>query len=112
MQTAQPMRQGSSPSASARAGSPCVRSRPSSAPAARKSHRVRLITGLIIVVVAGAGLFYGVKTASNTGFLIAFFSGVAGTLALTMGRAGMTIIPGVAIATAVMPPLEIGRAHV
>lgn len=44
--------------------------------AARKSHRVRLIAGLIIVVVAGAGLFYGVKTASNTGFLIAFFSGV------------------------------------
>ncbi len=37
--------------------------------------------------------------------LIAFFSGVAGVLALTSGKAGMTIIPGVAIATAVMPPL-------
>ncbi|HSA93567.1 MAG TPA: DUF389 domain-containing protein [Terriglobales bacterium] len=37
--------------------------------------------------------------------LIAFFSGVAGVLALTSRRMGLTIIPGVAIATAVMPPL-------
>ncbi len=37
--------------------------------------------------------------------LIAFFSGVAGVLALTSRKGGMTIIPGVAIATAVMPPL-------
>ncbi|HXE90247.1 MAG TPA: DUF389 domain-containing protein [Terriglobales bacterium] len=37
--------------------------------------------------------------------LIAFFSGVAGVLALTSRKMGMTIIPGVAIATAVMPPL-------
>jgi uncharacterized hydrophobic protein (TIGR00271 family) len=37
--------------------------------------------------------------------LIAFFSGLAGTLALTSRRGGLTIIPGVAIATAVMPPL-------
>lgn len=44
--------------------------------AARKSHRVRLIAGLIIVAVTGVGLFYGVKAASDTGFLIAFFSGV------------------------------------
>ncbi|MGH9580935.1 MAG: TIGR00341 family protein, partial [Terriglobales bacterium] len=36
---------------------------------------------------------------------IAFFSGVAGVLALTSRKSGMTIIPGVAIATAVMPPL-------
>jgi len=37
--------------------------------------------------------------------LIAFFSGVAGVLALTSRKGGLTIIPGVAIATAVMPPL-------
>lgn len=37
--------------------------------------------------------------------LVAFFSGVAGTLALCAARGGMTILPGVAIATAVMPPL-------
>ncbi len=37
--------------------------------------------------------------------LIAFFSGAAGTLALCSNRAGFTIVPGVAIATAVMPPL-------
>jgi len=37
--------------------------------------------------------------------LIACFSGLAGTLALTSRKGGLTIIPGVAIATAVMPPL-------
>ncbi len=37
--------------------------------------------------------------------LIAFFSGAAGTLALCSRRAAFTIVPGVAIATAVMPPL-------
>lgn len=37
--------------------------------------------------------------------LVAFFSGVAGTLALCSARGGLTILPGVAIATAVMPPL-------
>src|SRR5512146_1350819 len=38
--------------------------------------------------------------------LIAFFSGVAGSIALTSkSKSGLTIIPGVAIATAVMPPL-------
>jgi uncharacterized hydrophobic protein (TIGR00271 family) len=36
---------------------------------------------------------------------IAFLSGLAGTLALRSGTAGLTIIPGVAIAVAVMPPL-------
>ncbi|MFT3943980.1 MAG: FtsX-like permease family protein [Ancrocorticia sp.] len=44
--------------------------------AARRSHRVRLIAGLIIAGLAGAGLFYGIKAASDAGFLIAFFSGV------------------------------------
>ncbi len=39
--------------------------------------------------------------------LVAFFSGVAGTLALSSRRAGFTIVPGVAIATAVMPPLAV-----
>jgi len=39
--------------------------------------------------------------------LIAFFSGVAGTLALGSRKGGMTILPGVAIATAVMPPLAV-----
>ncbi len=37
--------------------------------------------------------------------LVAFFSGVAGTLALCSRKPGFTIVPGVAIATAVMPPL-------
>ncbi|HVP49926.1 MAG TPA: TIGR00341 family protein [Candidatus Bathyarchaeia archaeon] len=37
--------------------------------------------------------------------LVAFFSGAAGTLALCSSRPGFTIVPGVAIATAVMPPL-------
>lgn len=37
--------------------------------------------------------------------LVAFFSGWAGTLALCSRRPGFTIVPGVAIATAVMPPL-------
>ncbi len=37
--------------------------------------------------------------------LIAFFSGLAGTLALSSRKGGLTILPGVAIATAVMPPL-------
>jgi uncharacterized hydrophobic protein (TIGR00271 family) len=37
--------------------------------------------------------------------LIAIFSGLAGTLALCSRQSGLTIIPGVAIAVAVMPPL-------
>lgn len=37
--------------------------------------------------------------------LIALFSGIAGTLALCSSQGGLTIIPGVAIAVAVMPPL-------
>ena len=37
--------------------------------------------------------------------LIAFFSGIAGTVALCSRKAAMTILPGVAIATAVVPPL-------
>jgi uncharacterized membrane protein len=37
--------------------------------------------------------------------LIAFFSGIAGTLALSSRKTAMTILPGVAIATAVIPPL-------
>lgn len=37
--------------------------------------------------------------------LVAFFSGAAGTLALCSQKTGLTIVPGVAIATAVMPPL-------
>lgn len=37
--------------------------------------------------------------------LIAFFSGLAGTVALTSRKTAFTILPGVAIATAVMPPL-------
>jgi uncharacterized hydrophobic protein (TIGR00271 family) len=37
--------------------------------------------------------------------LIAFFSGAAGTLALCSRKGALTILPGVAIATAVMPPL-------
>jgi uncharacterized hydrophobic protein (TIGR00271 family) len=37
--------------------------------------------------------------------LVAFFSGAAGTLALCSRKPGFTIVPGVAIATAVMPPL-------
>ncbi len=37
--------------------------------------------------------------------LIALFSGLAGTLALCSKQGGLTIIPGVAIAVAVMPPL-------
>ncbi|MDP9162087.1 MAG: TIGR00341 family protein [Acidobacteriota bacterium] len=39
--------------------------------------------------------------------LIAFFSGTAGTAALSSRKAAMTILPGVAIATAVVPPLAI-----
>lgn len=37
--------------------------------------------------------------------LIAFFSGLAGTVALGSRKTAFTILPGVAIATAVMPPL-------
>lgn len=37
--------------------------------------------------------------------LIAFFSGAAGTLALCSRKSALMILPGVAIATAVMPPL-------
>ena len=37
--------------------------------------------------------------------LIAFFSGIAGTLALASRKTAMTILPGVAIATALIPPL-------
>ncbi len=39
--------------------------------------------------------------------LIAFFSGIAGTVALVKWQKGLTIIPGVAIATAIMPPLAV-----
>lgn len=39
--------------------------------------------------------------------LIAFFSGLAGTVALASRKTIFTILPGVAIATAVMPPLAI-----
>jgi uncharacterized hydrophobic protein (TIGR00271 family) len=39
---------------------------------------------------------------------VAFFSGAAGTLAwVSRARGGLTILPGVAIATAVMPPLAV-----
>jgi uncharacterized hydrophobic protein (TIGR00271 family) len=37
--------------------------------------------------------------------LIAFFSGLAGTVALASRKTAFTILPGVAIATAVLPPL-------
>jgi uncharacterized hydrophobic protein (TIGR00271 family) len=37
--------------------------------------------------------------------LIAMFSGLAGTLAICSSQGGLTILPGVAIAVAVMPPL-------
>jgi uncharacterized hydrophobic protein (TIGR00271 family) len=37
--------------------------------------------------------------------LVAFFSGAAGTLALCSRKPSFTIVPGVAVATAVMPPL-------
>lgn len=37
--------------------------------------------------------------------LIALFSGIAGTLALGSRKTAMTILPGVAIATALIPPL-------
>jgi len=37
--------------------------------------------------------------------LIAFFSGLAGTVALASRKTAFTVLPGVAIATAVMPPL-------
>lgn len=37
--------------------------------------------------------------------LIAFFSGIAGTLSLASRKTAMTILPGVAIATALIPPL-------
>ena len=37
--------------------------------------------------------------------LIAFFSGLAGTVALASRKTAFTILPGVAIATAVMPRL-------
>jgi len=37
--------------------------------------------------------------------LVAFFSGLAGTLAMSSRKSGLAILPGVAIATAVMPPL-------
>jgi uncharacterized hydrophobic protein (TIGR00271 family) len=37
--------------------------------------------------------------------LIAMFSGLAGTLAICSSQSGLTIIPGVAVAVAVMPPL-------
>ena len=37
--------------------------------------------------------------------LIALFSGIAGTLALASRKTAMTILPGVAIATALIPPL-------
>lgn len=39
--------------------------------------------------------------------LIAFFSGLAGTVALASRKSAFTILPGVAIATAVMPPLAV-----
>lgn len=39
--------------------------------------------------------------------LIAFFSGIAGTIAMSSKKTAFTILPGVAIATAVMPPLAI-----
>ncbi len=42
--------------------------------------------------------------------LIAFFSGVAGTLALSSRRTAMTILPGVAIATVCDPSIGCGRA--
>jgi uncharacterized hydrophobic protein (TIGR00271 family) len=37
--------------------------------------------------------------------LVAFFSGLAGTVAMASRKTAFTILPGVAIATAVMPPL-------
>ena len=44
--------------------------------AARASHRVRLVIGLIIVAVTAAGLYLGVRSDDEAGFLLAFFSGV------------------------------------
>lgn len=42
---------------------------------------------------------------------IAFLSGLAGTLALRSGSTNLTIIPGVAIAVAVVPPLALKAAQ-
>ena len=42
----------------------------------RKSHRKRLITGLIIVLITGVGLYLGIGADDESGFLLAFFSGV------------------------------------
>lgn len=48
------------------------------------------------------------RTAPNLlDLFIAFLSGLAGTLALRGGSVAMTILPGVAIAVAVVPPLSV-----
>ncbi|MFT0847632.1 FtsX-like permease family protein [Actinomycetaceae bacterium L2_0104] len=43
---------------------------------ARSSHRKRLIAGIVIVLLTGAGLYLGIRTGDESGFLLAFLSGV------------------------------------
>lgn len=44
--------------------------------AARKSHRARLLTGIVIAAVSGVGLAWGIRMGADTGFLLAFLSGI------------------------------------
>jgi uncharacterized hydrophobic protein (TIGR00271 family) len=83
----------------------------------------RSATVLVLSVVSAVGISWLVafliplkqatpeilaRTAPNLlDLFIAFLSGLAGTLALRGGSVAMTILPGVAIAVAVVPPLSV-----
>jgi uncharacterized hydrophobic protein (TIGR00271 family) len=82
----------------------------------RKSLRNVVLSVVEAVVIAAVGTAFSPLRDATPEILarinpnlmdlvIAFLSGVAGALALTLRRSGLTILPGVAIATAVMPPL-------
>jgi uncharacterized hydrophobic protein (TIGR00271 family) len=87
-------------------------------PVGRKSLRnVLLSVAEVVFITAMAALLSPLKdptaeilARTNPNLLdlfIALFSGAAGTLAMTSRKSGMTILPGVAIATAVVPPLSV-----
>lgn len=84
----------------------------------RESVRKLIISIVVTIVIAAIATFISplkditneiiARTKPNLyDLLIAFFSGLAGAVALCTRKNYLTIVPGVAIATAVIPPLSV-----
>jgi uncharacterized hydrophobic protein (TIGR00271 family) len=83
----------------------------------KSTKKITLSVGLILVVAAIATYFSPLKDITNEiisrtrpnlyDLNIAFFAGSAGAVAICTKKNYLTIVPGVAIATAVIPPLSV-----